>query len=131
MPWDRVHEEAEKWEHTLSEYLEDRIDALLGHPEADPHGALIPRRDGAIPERMDRQLWELEPGQAAIVVEVSDHDPVLLRYVGGLGLYPGTMLTVMAKGPFDGPLTIRVDEKEYALGREVARHIWVTDSEDS
>jgi DtxR family Mn-dependent transcriptional regulator len=25
VPWDRVHEEAEKWEHVLSEYLEDRM----------------------------------------------------------------------------------------------------------
>jgi DtxR family Mn-dependent transcriptional regulator len=38
IPRDRVNEEAEKLEHALSEYLEERIDELLGHPSTDPHG---------------------------------------------------------------------------------------------
>src|SRR5918912_2318913 len=49
VPWDKVHEEAEKWEHVLSEDMEDRIDALLGHPTTDPHGAPIPARNGTLP----------------------------------------------------------------------------------
>src|SRR5437867_7774832 len=42
VPWDEVHEEAEKWEHVLSEEMEERIDAMLGHPTTDPHGTPIP-----------------------------------------------------------------------------------------
>ena len=42
VPWDRVHEEAEALEHVLSEYLEARIAAKLGHPTHDPHGDPIP-----------------------------------------------------------------------------------------
>src|SRR3990172_692831 len=45
VPWDQVHAEADKWEHVLSEDMEDRIDALLGHPTTDPHGAPIPGRE--------------------------------------------------------------------------------------
>lgn len=47
VPRDRVHEEAERWEHVLSEDMEDRIDQLLGHPDRDPHGSPIPARDAA------------------------------------------------------------------------------------
>ena len=51
VPWDRVHEEAEKWEHVLSEDIEDRMDEFLGYPTSDPHGSPIPSRDGTIIER--------------------------------------------------------------------------------
>ena len=40
--WDQVHAEAERLEHYLSEELESRIDAALGHPTHDPHGDPIP-----------------------------------------------------------------------------------------
>src|SRR5690606_11473175 len=36
VPWDEVHAEAEKWEHVLSEEMEARMDAALGHPTTDP-----------------------------------------------------------------------------------------------
>ena len=52
-PWDEVHEEAERLEHFISERLEDRIAAKLGHPETDPHGHLIPERNGAVPARQE------------------------------------------------------------------------------
>jgi DtxR family Mn-dependent transcriptional regulator len=45
VPWDRVHAEAEVLEHVLSEELEERIAAKLGHPTHDPHGEPIPQVD--------------------------------------------------------------------------------------
>lgn len=45
MPPERVHAEAERWEHVLSPDLEDRIDTMLGHPAVDPHGARIPDKE--------------------------------------------------------------------------------------
>jgi DtxR family Mn-dependent transcriptional regulator len=127
VPWDRVHDEAEKWEHVLSEELEERIDAALGYPATDPHGSPIPRRDGTIVQPECISLDRLETGRTAILAEVSDHDPALLRYLGELGLYPGVTLTLRETAPFDGPLTIEVGNDEHVLGREVARHIRVTD----
>jgi len=127
VPWDQVDAEAEKWEHVLSEDLEDRIDALLGYPTTDPHGAPIPARDGTIVQPDCVPLADLKAGQSAVIAEVSDHDPALLRYLGELGLYPKTEVSILAVAPFDGPLTIRVGEAEHALGREVASYIFVTD----
>lgn len=44
-----LHDEAERLEHFISERFEARIDAKLGHPQRDPHGACIPALDGAMP----------------------------------------------------------------------------------
>jgi DtxR family Mn-dependent transcriptional regulator len=46
IPLDRVHDEAERLEHAISPYVEERIDAKLGHPSFDPHGAPIPSSTG-------------------------------------------------------------------------------------
>jgi len=54
--WDSVHEEAERLEHHISEEFEDKIDELLGHPTACPHGDPIPTRAGTIAPIHDRPL---------------------------------------------------------------------------
>jgi DtxR family Mn-dependent transcriptional regulator len=126
VPWDQVHAEAHKIEHVLSEDLVERIDAALGHPTTDPHGAPIPARDGSIEQPDVIRLGDLQPGQSATVAEVSDRDPALLRYLGGLGLYPQAGVSVLDLAPFHGPITVRVGGVEYALGHEVADRIFVT-----
>src|SRR5688572_6889422 len=40
--WDRVHEEADRLEHAVSDELIDRMAQVLGSPTVDPHGAPIP-----------------------------------------------------------------------------------------
>jgi DtxR family Mn-dependent transcriptional regulator len=125
VPWDQVHDEAEKWEHILSERLEARMDALLGHPTADPHGAPIPTLQGEIPAPHETRLSDLQPGQTAVIAEVSDHDPALLRYLASKALYPKTKVYIVSVAPFGDPMTIRIGETEHTIGREVANHIFV------
>src|ERR687891_594052 len=48
MSWDEVHEEAEQLEHAVSDRLIQRIDEMLGHPSADPHGDPIPDPQGLV-----------------------------------------------------------------------------------
>jgi DtxR family Mn-dependent transcriptional regulator len=133
VPWDRLHDEAERWEHVLSEDLEARMDAALGHPEFDPHGAPIPTVELELAETDWPPMARLEEGQTAVVAEVSDHDAALLRYVGGLGLYPGTPFTVVEGPPYDGgPLTVRLLDgpaagSEHAVGERAAAHVFVRD----
>src|SRR6266699_2286797 len=52
--WDKVHAEADKLEHVISEEFEDKLDALLGYPTVDPHGDPIPSKDGFISSRTGR-----------------------------------------------------------------------------
>src|SRR6187200_1427654 len=51
MNWDEVHEDAEQMEHVVSDRLIERIDAMLGRPEFDPHGDPIPTADGHLAHR--------------------------------------------------------------------------------
>ena len=68
MPWDRVHEEAEKLEHAISPELSELIAAKLGNPTHDPHGDPIPTLDGEIDEAPTRALSELAPRGARRVL---------------------------------------------------------------
>lgn len=120
--WDEVHEEAEILEHVISEKLEARIAARLGHPTIDPHGDPIPTLDGAVPNSSTLCLADLPLKTIARVVRVRDQHAERLRYLAELGVVPNAQLEIVASAPFDGPITIRVGNKNetHALDRRLA-----------
>ena len=120
VPWDRVHEEAEALEHVLSEDLEARIAAKLGHPTHDPHGDPIPDAQLQIDESTTRSLADLEAGAHGRFVRVSDSDPAMLRYLTERGVRLGDRLEVLDRQPFDGPLTVRFGDSLQVLGGALA-----------
>jgi len=124
--WDKVHEEAEKLEHAISEEFEEKIFEALGRPTLDPHGHPIPTREGAVEHPAHKPLSALEPGATAVIRQVSDGDAEMLRYLGARGLIPETAVEVVEKAPFDGPLTVRTGNRSHVLGRRLASHIQVT-----
>lgn len=130
VPWDRVHDEAEKLEHVISEDLEDRIDGALGFPTVDPHGAPIPARDGTLVRADAQLLVDVGEGGCVVVVEVDDRDPELLRYLGERGLYPGATLRITGVEPYGGSITARIGDREFAVGRDAAASIRVTVLDD-
>ena len=121
MPWDRVHKEAEVLEHVLSEEVEALIAAKLGDPTHDPHGDPIPTPDGRIDEGDTRALDELEPGESATFARVSDQDPDMLRYLSDRGIAPGVVVDMLGREPFGGPIRVRAQGDEHALGSQLAR----------
>ncbi len=123
--WDEVHEEAERLEHAVSPRFIERIAALLGYPEIDPHGSPIPTQDGHVAHGSGLRLSELETGQHGTVERVSDDDPGLLRYLAGLGLRPGVRLTVLETPPYGGSIRIQVGDDEHHIGPQAALHIFV------
>lgn len=127
--WDKVHAEADKLEHVISEEFEDKLDALLGHPTVDPHGDPIPSKDGVVIMRKGSTLQQLREGQTALILRVSDQDPEKLRYLGQLGLYPQTRVQLIERAPFGGPLRVLLGEKpqqvEHMVGAELAEDIIV------
>jgi len=92
--WDEVHDEAERLEHYISERLEDRIAAKLGDPDVDPHGHIIPEKDGVVAVRQEVALSKWPCGVLAVISSVADRDPASLREMKRLGLTPGTGLLV-------------------------------------
>ena len=123
--WDEVHDEADRLMPHVSEKLETRLEAVLGHPTSDPHGDPIPTRDGVIAPVSDRRLLDLGAGAAATVARVADRDPARLRYLADLGLVPGAVVDVLEVLPFDGPLRVRVGSTERMVGRPLAAAVYV------
>jgi DtxR family Mn-dependent transcriptional regulator len=122
--WDEVHDEAEELEHVISEKLEARIAARLGHPTLDPHGDPIPTPEGTLPVADEGcRLADLAIGSSGIIARVHDQNPERLRYLADLGLVPGTTVKVVAIAPFDGPLSVAVADTVHPLDRRLARAI--------
>lgn len=127
VPWDSVHDEAEKIEHVISEDLEDRIARYLGEPTEDPHGDPIPTKQGALPRANHSSLSDLPAGQSAVIRRVSNHDPEHLRHFSNLGLTLNAQVDVVHREPFAGPLRVRVESgQEHVLDETLAREIWVS-----
>ena len=128
-PWDRVHEEAEQLEHAASEELIERMAAALGDPAQDPHGAPIPTRDGRVEEATRRTLAEVAQGERLRVRRVEDEDAERLRYLAELGIRPGALVRILDKAPFDGPITLWVDDAgggaTRAIGVGLAQQVFV------
>ena len=131
-PWDEVHEEAERLEHFISERLEDRIAAKLGDPDTDPHGHLIPERNGAVRRRQEVPLLKWVCGVPAVISSVSDRNPAALRDMERLGLLPGVRLRVEA-GTRSASLFVRIGAniEIVRLSQELAREISVMADPDS
>jgi DtxR family transcriptional regulator, Mn-dependent transcriptional regulator len=126
-PWDEVHAEAHRLEHVISDKFVERMAAVLGHPEYDPHGAPIPSRDLEIPATTSLCLGDLTVGQRAVIRQVPDDDPELLRYLGEHGVVPNAVLVVLEILPFDGNLKIQVEgqSEPVVLGPSITCEIFV------
>lgn len=124
--WDEVHDEADQLEHVISESLEARIAEYLGHPQVDPHGDPIPSLEGQVQASDEVRLTELDAGERGTITRVND-DPELLRYLAELKMKLSAEVEVTERGPFDGPLHVRVagQEPTHALSRKVTDRIYV------
>ncbi len=128
LSWDEVHEEAENMEHAVSDFLVDRIDSYLGHPETDPHGDPIPHADGTVATQDANRLTEWPAGRGFRLVRVVDQSPEFLRFLSHTGLAIGTEGHVSTSSPAAGTITLFIADQEMALGRDVAEKLMVTDA---
>jgi DtxR family transcriptional regulator, Mn-dependent transcriptional regulator len=127
--WEEVHAEAEVLEHVISETLEARIAARLGHPTTDPHGDPIPFANGTLPISTCQPLTQLSLGATGRVTRVTDQHPDHLRYLADLGLVPGAIITLRARAPFEGPLTLGIEGANHHLDIQMAQAIFIQEIE--
>jgi DtxR family Mn-dependent transcriptional regulator len=125
LEWDQVHAEADRLEHALSRDIEERIDALLGSPTADPHGSPIPTREGTVSPRDQLRLTDLGSGRPAAVTEVGDRDPALLRYLGDIGIIPNEAIAVVDETSLNGAICVCVAGATHLVDREAAEQVMV------
>lgn len=124
--WDEVLAEAQKLHQgEISPRLEERLEAVLRYPGRCPHGEPIPDPEGDMPRLEDRPLTTLLPGAKGRISRVRTRDPARLRYLGQIGLRPGTAFELVSLAPFEGPLVLAGADREWTLGREIAGVLWV------
>ncbi len=97
MSWTEVHDEAEQLEHAVSDRLIERIDTMLGHPAADPHGDPIPGPEGTVEEPRYQTLLTCPLHTPVTVGRITDQDAEFLRFIEQNDLKPGQSVEVEAR----------------------------------
>ena len=128
LDWSKVHDEACKLEHNLSETVVKPLEKALGNPQTCPHGNPIPSEQGKVSEAKSELLIDLSPGECGVITKITEEKQDLLQYLATLGLVPGASVKIEEKAPFNGPIIVKAMGASYALGRNVASIIWVKKS---
>ena len=123
--WDEVHDEAEKFEHVISNELERRLDRALGYPKVDPHGDPIPSKEGRLQIQSAETLGKCSAGDRVEIVRVSDRDPGVLQHAAKLGLSLNKKITVEENRIFDGSMVVTVGKRKQFISALVASSIFV------
>ncbi len=126
LEWEKVHREADRWEHAISADVEEKLVALLGDPMTCPHGNPIPGSKRRTVPTVSVALAEAEPGQVTVArisekLELSDDS---LRMLAKTRMIPGATATVVERLP-DG-VKIRTSAGEHTLPAAVAEQVSVS-----
>jgi DtxR family Mn-dependent transcriptional regulator len=125
MEWFKVHDEAERLEHAVSEDFERLLIRKLGPGQPCVHG-----NDAEVssPDERRRRGWkrldEVNPPSTVTVVSVYERDRQLLEYLDGLSVRPGARLELLGRN-YDETFSLKVDGHAVQLGGPVAGRIWV------
>ena len=131
--WDRVHAEADRLEHAISEEFVDKVSDILGNPQRDPHGSPIPSKDGEVATASHLALSDVGVGSTVTVERVTDENPAQLRNIAELGLVPHAMLRVVGQDTAANSVIVTVMShgsslQQYSVSRDLADNIFVTES---
>lgn len=124
--WEEVHDIAEEMEHIDSELLFDRMDEILGHPSADPHGSPIPDKEGAVKKRDHIKLSEVGPGIRVRLEALNDSSTDFLLFLNTKQLELGTEMKILHVEPFDKSMTVSYNDlAPTMLSHEVCERLLV------
>jgi DtxR family Mn-dependent transcriptional regulator len=123
--WAKLYELACALEHATAPEVAEALAGYLGDPKFCPRGNPIPAADGSFTPLAGISLRDVPVGAAVRVLAVSATETDALRYLQARGILPGSELTVVEAAPMQGPLTLRVDEQDVALGLLLSEHVIV------
>jgi DtxR family Mn-dependent transcriptional regulator len=120
IPWDEVHEEAERLEHAMSPVLEERMMAAIGDARTCPHGHPIVEgaREPGVP------LADVAPGARVRILRFENEAEDILHYLKSTGLNPG-MEGALASADED-EVVVEAGGEAHAVTRSVAETVSVT-----
>ena len=126
LKWDEVHDEAELLEHVVSDRLIDRMDEMLGRPEADPHGDPIPDPQGVVKAQAAQSLLTCPLRTPVVVTRVIDQDKAFLRFIESHHLKPGESIEVADRdAASDSVRLLGRNEQHITIGTRAATKILV------
>jgi DtxR family Mn-dependent transcriptional regulator len=119
IPWDEVHEEAERLEHAMSPVLEERMLAAIGDAKTCPHGHPIvegAREEGVL-------LADVEPGADVRILRFENEAEEILHYLKETGLYPG--LEGKLESSDDDEVVVSSVDGRHSISKSVAETVSV------
>jgi len=119
IPWDQVHEEAERLEHWMSPTVEERMFKAIGDAKTCPHGHPIftGQREQGVP------LADVEPGAKLTILRFENEAEDLLHYLMDAGLRPGLRGELADSG--DEEVSFTSEGNRFAVTRSVAETVSV------
>jgi DtxR family Mn-dependent transcriptional regulator len=125
LEWEKVHREADRWEHAISADVEEKLVALLGDPATCPHGNPIPGSKRAVDAHGTVALSEAVPGGMVVsrISEKMELDDEALRLLASLRLVPGSHGIVVRHG--DDGTVVKTDTGEHTLPPRIAALMYV------
>ena len=117
LEWHKVHREAGRWEHVISDDVEARLVELLGDPATCPHGNPIPGSGSPAPTESTRPLASAKPGERVRLLRISEEVELnmgSLTLLGEGGFIPGAVAVVDGRDD-DGTMEVRVEGGEARL----------------
>lgn len=124
--WDEVHDEAEHLEHAVSDRLIDRIDEMLGRPEADPHGDPIPNSEGRVKRQDAQSLLTCPVDTPMVVTRVLDQNKAFLRFIERHNLKPGENIEVEHRDAASDSVRVRGrNDQRITIGTRAASKLLV------
>jgi len=126
LPWADAHLEAGKWEHVISEPVEQAINRVLDNPTTCPHGNPIPGSKYTPPEMTP--LAGLPVGATFTVTRIPEElefTPGLLEFLEEATVQPGRKGSITATSP-DGTTTVEIEGHHVGIGSFASARILVT-----
>lgn len=127
LPWDKVHAEAEVWETTISDQVEEAMWAVLEDPRTCPHGNPIPGA-GYKPPKM-KPVSDMQPGELMRLERISEElelDAEMMRFLDDSGLRPDARVELVQRDRH-GALTVKVNGNPVGLGDFAADRLFVSE----
>jgi len=124
--WEEVHEIAEELEHIKTEKFFDRMDELLGFPNADPHGSPIPDKNGNFNKPNYKRLSQITVGAVVVVKALRESSTDLLLFLNKKSIQLNTTIKVEQIESFDDSYTVSYDGfSKVVLGKSVCDRLLV------
>lgn len=123
--WSKLYELACALEHATAPEVTEALAVFLGDPKFCPRGNPIPSADGELTPLKGILLREAPMGASVRVLAVNATATDVLKYLQERGILPGCELTLVEAAPMEGPLTLRVNDRDVALGLLIAEFVIV------